>query len=293
MSRINEIKCKIRNIKSTEKITRAMEMISTGKMRKAQEVVRSSRPYCMAIMELINNLSHNNLLKQHEFFIKRPEQNIGLLVVSSDRGLCGGLNINLFKMCRTNIINWLSNNSGLQIKVATIGEKAKKFFSRTTFEKHIKIIASLESLAQKPKIQDLIGVVQVLLQEYEQKNLDSIYIAYNQFENVMKQTPIIKQILPIVTNLVDNNSMLQTEYIFEPDASVIFDLLLTRYLESLVYQGVVENIASEHSARMVAMKNATDNAKKIMDNLQIYLNKERQAIITKEISEIIGGAVGI
>lgn len=289
MSRINEIKVKIKNIRSTEKITKAMEMISTSKMRRAQETMKSSRPFCTTIIELINNLSYS-CIDKHDFFIKRPEVNIGLVVIGTDRGLCGGLNINLFKQCHSYIASWSKNNINSQIKIATIGEKAKKFFSNHNFEAKVKIVASLEQVTQKPKVQDLIGVVQALLQEYEKKNLDSIYIAYNEFENIMKQNPVVKQLLPIVPT-VDNNHKLQTEYLVEPDLNTILDVLLKRYIESLVYQGVVENIACEHSARMVAMKNATDNANQIINDLQIYLNKERQAIITKEISEIVGGSV--
>ena len=291
MSRINELRTKIKNIRNTEKITKAMEMISTSKMRKAQETMRSSRPFSITITDLINNLYYS-CLDQHDFFIKRPEINIGLLVISSDRGLCGGLNINLFKKCYSHIMMWKHNNSNTQIKIATIGEKSKKFYSNKCID-NIKVIASLEQISQKPKIKDLIGVIQVLLQEYKEKKIDSIYIAYNEFESIMKQNPVIKPLLPIITDVTNKTQGLQTEYIFEPNINVLLDLLLKRYIESLVYQGVVENIASEHSARMVAMKNATDNANQILDNLQIYLNKERQAIITKEIAEIVGGSIGI
>lgn len=289
MSRINELKTKIKNIRNTEKITKAMEMISTSKMRKAQDIMRASRPFSVSITEVINNLSYS-CLDQHDFFIKRPENNIGLLIISSDRGLCGGLNINLFKKCYSYIVQCQHNN--IQIKIATIGEKSKKFFSSRNID-NIKIIASLEQISQKPKIRDVIGVVQVLLQEYTAKRLDSIYIAYNEFESMMKQNPVIKPLLPISADLSAKNQVLQTEYLVEPSINTLLDLLLKRYIESLVYQGVVENIASEHSARMIAMKNATDSANELLDNLQIYLNKERQALITKEIAEIVGGCVGI
>lgn len=289
MSRINELKTKIKNIRNTEKITKAMEMVSTSKMRKAQELMRSSRPFSNSITEVINNLSYS-CLDQHDFFIKRTENNIGLLIISSDRGLCGGLNINLFKKCYSYIMGCKNNN--IQIKIATIGEKSKKFFSSKDID-NVKIIASLEQISQKPKIRDLIGVIQVLLQEYTEKKLDSIYIAYNEFESMMKQNPVIKPLLPIVTDVAKKNQVLKMEYLVEPSINTLLDLLLKRYIESLVYQGVVENIASEHSARMIAMKNATDSANELLDNLQVYLNKERQALITKEIAEIVGGCVGM
>ncbi|MGD0466322.1 MAG: ATP synthase F1 subunit gamma [Gammaproteobacteria bacterium] len=291
MSRLNEIKTKIKNIKSTEKITRAMEMISASKMRKAQDVMRSSRPFSAAISELINNLSLG-CLEKHYFFVKRPEINIGLLIIASDRGLCGGLNINLFRKCYSSITAWQNNNVNAQIKLATIGEKSKKFFNNK-FGEQVNVIASREKIGKKPKMQDLIGITQVLLQEYKEQRIDSLYIAYNEFETTMQQKPTIKQLLPIVNGLFSNNQVLQTEYIFEPDRDSLLDLLLKRYVESLVYQGVVENIACEQSARMIAMKSATDNAKQIIEGLQLNFNKERQAIITKEISEIVGGSVGI
>ncbi len=289
MSKTKEIKTKIKSIKSTQKITSAMEMISASKMRKAQEIMRASRPFSVAISELLVNLS-NGCLDQHSFFIKRPEINIGLIIISSDRGLCGGLNANLFRKCYFNIREWQNSSANGEIKLATIGEKSKKFFGNKLTDR-VHIIASREQIGKKPKIQDLIGVIQVLLEEYKNQKIDSLYIAYNEFENTIQQDPIIKQLLPIVKEF-SNNPILPTEYIFEPSDTVLLDLLLKRYVESLVYQGVVENIACEQAARMVAMKNATDNAKQIIDNLQLNFNKERQALITKEISEIVNGAMG-
>ena len=291
MSRLNEIKTKIKNIKSTEKITRAMEMISAGKMKKAQDVMRSSRPFSAAITELINNLSLG-CLEKHDFFIKRAEINVGLLIISSDRGLCGGLNINLFRKCYNFITELKNNNINTPIKFATIGEKSKKFVSKH-FGDNNDVIASLEKIGKKPKIQDIIGVIQVLSQEYKEQKIDSLYIAYNEFKTTMQQTPTIKQILPIIPDLFYSNKVLKTEYIFEPNVDSLLDLLLKRYVESLIYQGVVENIACEQSARMIAMQNATDNAKQIIEDLQVYFNKERQAIITKEISEIVGGSIRV
>ena len=291
MSRLNEIKTKIKNIKNTEKITRAMEMISASKMRKSQDVMRASRPFSKAISELINNLSFG-CLDKHCFFVKRSEINIGLLIIASDQGLCGGLNINLFRKCYSSILGWQNNNINSQIKLATIGKKSKKFFNKQLGD-NINVIASREKIGKKPKIQDLIGIIQVLLQEYKEQKIDSLYIAYNEFETTMRQKPVVKQLLPIVTDLLCDNKILQTEYIFEPDADSLLDLLLKRYVESLIYQGVVENIACEQSARMIAMKSATDNAKQIIEDLQLHFNKERQAIITKEISEIVGGSAGI
>lgn len=292
MSKAKEIKVKIKNIKSTEKITRTMEMISASKMVKAQKVMHASQPFAIAITEVISNLS-SSCLDKHDFFIKRSENNIGLLVVGSDRGLCGGLNINLFKKCYSSIQAWQHNNSNAQIKVAIIGEKTEQFFNKKVNE-NINIVASIVNIKQKPKMQDFIGVVQVLMQEYKAHKIDSLYMAYNEFENIMKQNPIIKQLLPITTESFEiKDNLLSTEYIFEPNANKLVDLLLNRYLESLIYHGVLENVACEQSARMIAMKSATDNAVQMVDDLQISFNKERQQIITKEISEIVGGAVAV
>lgn len=292
MSSTKEIKNKIKSIQSTQKITHAMEMLSANKMKKAQNTMRASRPFASTIIELIYNVAYN-CLSEHHFFVKRPEIHVGILVIGTDKGLCGGLNTILFKKCSNYIKNWQQNNPDSIIKIATVGEKAKIFFG-SKLGHHI--LASQEKIGEHPTMQHLIGVIQVLLQEYKEKKIDRVYIAYNEFATTLNQKPIIKQLLPIVTDDFKNNlknNKPPTEYIFEPDASKLLDLLLNRYLESLVYQGVVENIASEQSARMVAMKNATDNATQIIDDLNLRYNKERQAIITKEVAEIVSGSSAV
>lgn len=285
MSKSKEIKHKIKSIQSTEKITHAMQLLSATKMKKAQNTMKAARPFTSAIIELISNLAYN-YNNAHDFLISRTNNNnIGLLIISSDRGLCGGLNINLFKKCYNYIKNWQADHKSAYIAIGTIGEKAKIFINSRL---QTKIIASQEKIGEKPKIQQLIGVIKVLVQEYTNKKIDSLYIAYNEFVSTIKQTPIIKQLLPIAPINLQQNK-LPTEYIFESNANELLDLLLNRYIESLVYQALLENIASEQSARMLAMKNASDNARQIIDDLNLSYNKERQMLITKEISEIVSG----
>ncbi len=286
MSKSKEIKSKIKSIKNTEKITHAMELLSATKMRKSQNVMHASRPFTASIIELIYNLAYN-CNNSHDFLIKRQPNNIGVLIIGSDRGLCGGLNINLFRKCYNYVKSWQTNHGKSSVTIATIGEKAKIF---VTGKLKSTIIASQEKIGEKPKIQQFIGVIKVLLQEYMAKKIDGLYIAYNEFETTIKQNPVIKQLLPIAP--VDfKSTKLPTEYIFEPNANQLLDLLLNRYIESLIYQALLENIASEQSARMLAMKNATDNANQIIDDLNLYYNKERQMLITKEIAEIVSGSV--
>ncbi len=289
MSNSKEIRNKIKSIESTKKITHAMEMLSASKMKKAQNHMRASRPFASAIIELIDNVAYGSI-NEHHFFIKRPEVNVGLLIIGTDRGLCAGLNTSLFRKCWHYIRKWQNNHAASAIKIATIGEKAKIFFgSKIRFP----ILASQEKIGERPTMQHLIGVIQVLLQEYKEEKIDRLYIAYNEFETTMKQKPTIKQLLPIVNNDLLQSKKVPTEYLFEPNSDTLLDLLLNRYLESLVYQGVVENIASEQSARMVAMKNATDNATQIIEDLNLSYNKARQAMITKEVAEIVSGSSAV
>lgn len=286
MSKSKEIKNKIKSINNTEKITHAMQILSATKMKKAQNNMKAARPFTSAIIELISNLAYN-CNNAHDFLIPRTNNNMGLLIISSDRGLCGGLNINLFRKCNHYIKSWQDEHKGSYITIGTIGEKAKIFVNSKL---KINIIASQEKIGEKPKIQQLIGIVKVLIQEYMQKRIDSLYIAYNEFVTTIKQTPIIKQLLPIEP--IDlKHKKLPTEYIFESNMDQLLDLLLNRYIESLIYQSLLENIASEESARMLAMKNASDNAKQIIEDLNLSYNKERQMLITKEISEIVSGAM--
>ncbi len=289
MSHSKEIRNKIKSIESTKKITHAMEMLSASKMKKAQNTMRASRPFASTIIELICNIAYG-CISEHHFFIKRPAINMGLLIIGTDRGLCAGLNTSLFRKCWQYIKKWQNENINYVIKIATIGEKAKIFFgSKCGYP----ILASQEKIGEHPTMQHLIGVIKVVLQEYKEEKIDTVYIAYNEFETTMKQKPTIKQLLPIVNHDFMRHQKLPTEYLFEPGSDILLDLLLNRYLEFLVYQGVVENIASEQSARMVAMKNATDNASQIIEALNLHYNKERQAIITKEIAEIVSGSSAV
>lgn len=289
MSHSKEIRNKIKSIESTKKITHAMEMLSASKMKKAQNTMRASRPFASSIIELICNVAYS-CINEHPFFIKRPEVNVGLLIIGTDRGLCGGLNTSLFRKCWHYIRNWQHDHVKSVIKIATIGEKSKIFFgSKCGYT----IFASQEKIGEHPTMQHLIGVIKVLLQEYKEEKIDRVYIAYNEFQTTMKQKPTIKQLLPIVNHDFMQHKKLPTEYLFEPDANTLLDLLLNRYLEYLVYQGVVENIASEQSARMLAMKNATDNAGQIIEDLNLRYNKERQSMITKEVAEIVSGSAAV
>lgn len=289
MSSSKEIKNKIKSIESTKKITHAMEMLSARKMKKSQNTMKASRPFAAAITELIANVAYT-CIGEHQFFIKRPELNVGLLIIGTDRGLCAGLNTSLFRKCWNYINQWQKKHPGSKIKIATLGEKAKIFFGSKC---GCTILASQEKIGEHPILQHLIGVVNVLLQEYKEEKIDRVYIAYNEFISTMKQEPVIKQLLPIINNEILTGKQLPTEYIFEPDSHTLLNLLLNRYVESLVYQGVIENIASEQSARMIAMKNATDNATQIIHDLNLCYNKERQAIITKEVAEISSGSSGM
>ena len=290
MSKSKEIKAKIKSIKSTQKITSAMEMLSASKMKRSQNIMKNSRPFAANIIELIHNLAYN-YNESHDFFKATQEINVGLIMIGTDRGLCGGLNINLFRKCLDWIKSLSCKNINTKIEIATIGGKAK-IFSGTKFQS--RIIASQEKIGENPTMQQLIGVIQVLLKEYKFHKIDSIYLAYNKFKNTMEQVPVIEKLLPIKLVQMVKPNKLPTEYLFEPNTKQqILDLLLERYIESLVYQGVVENIASEQSARMVAMKNATENAAKIMEDLNLNYNKERQMLITKEIAEIVSGSNSI
>jgi F-type H+-transporting ATPase subunit gamma len=289
MSSSKEIKNKITTIESTKKITHAMEMLSASKMKKSQSTMRASRPFAAAITELISSVAYN-CIGEHHFFIKREEINVGLLIIGTDRGLCAGLNSSLFRKCWDYIKTWKTTHADSIIKIATIGEKAKIFFgAKCAYQ----ILASQEKIGEHPTMQHLIGVIKVLLEEYKEQKIDRVYIAYNEFISTLKQKPVIKQLLPIANNDLLTSRQLPTEYIFEPNAKNLLDILLNRYLESLVYQGVIENIASEQSARMLAMKNATDNADQIIYDLNLHYNKARQANITKEITEIVSGSAAV
>jgi F-type H+-transporting ATPase subunit gamma len=286
MANAKEIKTKIASIKNTQKITSAMEMVAASKMRKAQERMAASRPYAENMRKVIGHVAQGTLEYKHPYLEVREAKRVGYIVVATDRGLCGGLNVNLFKQVVSDVKKW--KEQGAEIEFCPIGARSVQFFK--SFGGDISAYAS--GLGDKPKLADLIGTVRVMLKAYNEGKLDRLYIVFNKFVNTMTQTPVIEQLLPLPKS-DEEVAKYPWDYIYEPDPKEILDILLTRYVESQVYQGVVENIASEQSARMVAMKAATDNAGEMIDDLQLVYNKARQAAITQELSEIVSGAAAV
>jgi F-type H+-transporting ATPase subunit gamma len=287
MAGSKEIRAKIKSVENTRKITRAMEMVAAAKMRKAQERMRAARPYAEKIRAVAAHLSRANPEYKHPFLVKRVEnRNVGLIVVTSDKGLCGGLNTNVLRLAVTRMKDWEGEGKG--ILVCPIGNKGMGFMSRIG----AKIKSNLTGLGDTPHIEKLIGAVKLMLDAYTAGEIDSIHISYNHFVNTMKQEPRVEQLLPLSGEQLGTAEG-SWDYIYEPDAKQVIDELLMRYMESLVYQAVVENMASEQSARMVAMKAASDNAKSVIGELKLVYNKARQAAITREISEIVSGAAAV
>ena len=287
MSGAKEIRGKIKSIKNTQKITKAMEMVAASKMRKAQDRMRSSRPYAEKIREVVSHMGKAHPEYKHPYLIERPASRVGLIIISTDRGLCGGLNINLFKAAIAAMKEWKGQK--LDIDLAVIGTKAMGFFRRLGG----KVVSENSHLGDTPKVEELIGSVKVMLDAYDEGQIDRLYLANNVFVNTMTQKPVIDQLLPVSGDEQDENLRHHWDYIYEPDAKEVMDGLLMRYIESLVYQGLVENIACEMAARMVAMKAASDNAGTLIDELQLAYNKARQAAITQELSEIVSGAAAV
>jgi F-type H+-transporting ATPase subunit gamma len=281
-----EIRSKIVSVKSTQKITKAMQMVATSKMRRAQDRMKLARPYADKIRSVIGNLQHANPDYRHPFLASREVKNVGLIVISTDRGLAGGLNANLFKQTLLSIRDWQEKGAG--VSLCLIGSKGTAFFKRLS----VPILASVSGMGDKPHVNDLIGTVKVMLDAYREGKIDKLFLVHAEFVNTMTQKPRIDQLLPVDPS---DKAQLQThwDYLYEPDASAILDGLLMRYVESQVYRGAVENVASEMAARMVAMKAATDNAGKLISELQLVYNKARQAAITKELAEIVGGAAAV
>jgi len=287
MAGAKEVRSKIASIKSTQKITKAMQMVAASKMRRAQERMVASRPYAEKILQVIHHLARATPEYRHSFMAaERERKRVGYIVVSTDRGLCGGLNSNLFRRLLAEIRE--ARAAGVEPVFCTIGTKALGFFKRFGGT----VLAQATHLGDKPHVEDLIGTVKVMLDAFEAKEIDAIYIASNVFVNTMTQRPTILQLVPLVAG--EQESMpLHWDYIYEPDAKTVLDSLLTRYIESLVYQAVVENGACEQAARMVAMKSATENAGNLISELQLVYNKARQAAITQEISVIVSGAAAV
>ncbi len=281
-----EIRTKIQSVKNTQKITRAMEMVAASKMRRAQDRMAMARPYADKIRRVIAHLAAAHTEYVHPFLVQRDVKGVGYVVVSTDRGLCGGLNSNAFRSMLGEIDR--NRGDGLEMEFCCIGSKASSFFRRLG----VNIVAQATNLGDQPTIDSLIGTVKVMLDAYMEERIDRVYLVYSEFVNSMSQRPVVEQILPRPP-AEDEEVAHHWDYIYEPDAQEVLDELLTRYVESLVYQGVVENVASEQAARMVAMKSATDNAGNLIDELQLAYNKARQAAITQELSEIVSGAAAV
>ncbi len=285
-----EIRVKIRSVQNTRKITKAMEMVAASKMRKAQERMRATRPYGEKIRLVAAHMSRANPEYRHPFLIGRPQiSNVGLITVTSDKGLCGGLNTNVLRLSLTKMKEWEAEKVG--VKVCAIGGKGFGFVQRMGAD----IASHVVGLGDTPRLERLIGAVKVMIDAYNEGRIDALYLLYTKFVNTMKQEPLFEQLLPLTDDLLGESPKSQTpwDYIYEPEAKSVVDAVLVRYVEALIYQAIVENFASEQSARMVAMKAASDNAGTIIDELQLIYNKARQAAITKEISEIVGGAAAI
>jgi F-type H+-transporting ATPase subunit gamma len=282
-----EIRTKIASIKNTQKITKAMQMVAASKMRKAQERMRAARPYAERIRTVIGHLKQANPDFKHPFLVEREAKSIGYIIVSSDRGLCGGLNSNLFRVVLAEMRAWQAK--GVVVHVSLLGAKAVQFFRRLS---GVEINATMPTLGDTPHAADLIGNVKVMLDLYAQGKLDHLYLVHNEFVNTMTQKPTIDQLLPVVTEDEDRLQDLW-DYIYEPSAAELLDAVLMRYIEAQVYRAAVENVACFMSAQMVAMKAATDNAGDLISELQLIYNKARQAAITKELAEIVGGAAAV
>lgn len=287
MGNAREIKTKIKSIKNTRKVTKALEMVSASKIRRAQDLMKSSRPYAQTMRQMIGHIAEANSDYEHPFMLEREEiKRVGYIIVSSDRGLCGGLNSNLFRKVLAEIAQW--QEKGVEVDIVAIGQKAQMFFKRLD----VNMVASVTHLGEQPKLEQVIGVVNVMIQAYQDGELDRVQLCNNVFVNTMVQKATSDTFLPLPHNAEGTMSH-DWDYVYEPSPEHVLDEVMTRYLEAVVYQAVLENLASEHASRMVAMKSASDNANKLIDELALKYNKARQAAITQEISEIVGGAAAV
>ena len=287
MAGAKEIRSKIASVQNTQKITKAMEMVAASKMRKTQERMAASRPYAETMRSVIVHLALGNLEYKHPYLEEREVKRVGYLVVSTDRGLCGGLNINLFKKLLADMKEW--SEKGVQVDLALVGSKAASFFGSVGGN----VVGQVTGMGDDPKLSDLIGPVNIMLQAYDEGRLDKLYVVANKFINTMAQEPKILQVLPLPPGDDEELKEKSWDYLYEPDPKALLDTLLRRYIESQVYQSVVENLASEQAARMVAMKAATDNGGNLIKELQLVYNKARQASITQELTEIVSGAAAV
>jgi len=281
-----EIRNKIKSVENTRKITKAMEMVAASKMRKAQNRMRAARPYGEKIRRVAANLSHALTEYKHPFLVNRDQASVGVILVTSDKGLCGGLNSNLLRLAVVKMKEF--DAQGKKFQATCIGNKGLGFMQRVG----AKVISHVTALGDTPHLEKLIGPVKLQLDAYMKGEIDALYIGYNRFINTMKQEPVFEQLLPLSGDAV-GSAKTKWDYIYEPDAKAVIDDLLLRYVEALIYQAVAENMASEQSARMVAMKSASDNAKTVIGELKLVYNKTRQAAITKELAEIVSGAAAV
>jgi len=282
-----EIRTKIASVKNTQKITKAMEMVAASKMRKAQDRMLAARPYAEKIRNVISHLAHANSEYKHPYLNKRDDiKRIGLIIVSTDRGLCGGLNANMFRMLLKNIQSW--EQEGKEVDLCVIGTKAAGFFGSIGAN----IVGQVTHIGDEPSLEELLGTIMIMLNAYKEEKIDELYLVSNQFVNSMVQTPTMEQLIPGKPDEKEKYAS-HWDYIYEPDAEEVLDGFLSRYIESQVYAGVIENISCEMAARMVAMKSATENAGALIDELQLIYNKARQAAITQELSEIVAGAAAV
>ncbi|HNW77428.1 MAG: F0F1 ATP synthase subunit gamma [Candidatus Competibacteraceae bacterium] len=287
MAGAKEIRTKIKSIKSTQKITKAMEMVAASKMRKAQERMRAARPYASKIRNVISHLAHAHTEYRSPGLVEREIKRVGFIVISTDRGLCGGLNTNLFKAATLAMQQWRTR--GVEIDLCTVGTKAFQFFRRLRGN----VVAHVSHLGDAPRFEDVLGPVKVMADAFAEGRIDAIYLVYNEFVNTMSQKPKIEQLVPVTAEVKDAAPAHRWDYIYEPDPKELIELLLRRYGESVVYQALVENVACEMASRMVAMKSASDNAGTLINELQLIYNKARQASITQELAEIVGGAAAV
>ncbi len=287
MATAKEIKGRIRSIESTKKITRAMELIAASKLRKARDRVEASKPYSRRILDVMAHLAVAHPEYKHPYLNARPIKRIGMIVIATDRGLCGGLNTHLFKKVVQAFKSW--TDAQIEIDVALVGHKADVFFKRLS----VNLVAYAHHLGDAPKTQDIIGSVRVMLDRFSAGEIDELYLFSNEFVNTIKQQPRVQKLLPVSIQAAQDKPSVHWDYIYEPDAKSLLTLFLERYVESTVYQGMVENIACEQASRMMAMKNATDNASEVIHDLKLDYNKARQALITKELSEIVSGSEAV
>ena len=288
MANEKEIRTKIRSVKNMQKITKAMEMVAASKIRKAQDQMEASRPYAERIRRVVGHLGNANPDYKHPWLVEREVKRVGYIIISTDRGLCGGLNVNMFKRVIGELSQWQEQN--VEVDLALVGAKAVQFFRRLGGN----VVGTATHLGDKPQVNDLIGSIKLMLDSYSDGNIDRLFLVHNEFVNTMSQVPEVKCLLPVsAIDLGDETLQKHWDYIYEPDATELLDDVLMRYIESQVYRGAVENLACEMAAKMVAMRSATDNAGDIIKELQLVYNKARQASITQEISEIVGGAAAV